>query len=94
MRQHLCLTFTDPQTGKSVTVKSRSGSSARPIYPMGESVEVIFPAGQPEKAMETSFIVHYLEPLLFTFAAFMFGLVSFVSHRVAKKMENKITAAP
>lgn len=92
--QHSCLTFTEPQTGKSVTVKNQFGSSPQPIYPVGDSVEVIFPAGQPEEAMENTFIVNYMLPVLFTIAAFMFGVVSFVSFVVARKMERKITAAP
>ncbi len=44
--------------------------------------------------MENTFIVNYMLPVLFTIAAFMFGVVSFVSFVVAKKMERKITAAP
>ena len=90
--KHASFTFTDPQTDKSVTVNSQIASSG--IYSIGESVEVIFPVGQPEEAIENNFIVNYLEPLLFTLAAIMFGLVSIVSFVVAKKLKSKVTAAP
>ena len=90
MIKHSRLTFTDPQSGNSVTVNSQVGASGMPVYPVGESVEVLFPAGQPDKAMENNFIVNYLEPILFTVASIMFGLVAFVSFVVAKKMEKKI----
>ena len=88
--KHSCLTFTDPQTGNSVTVNSQMGASKQPIYPIGDSVEVIFPAGQPKEAIENNFIVNYLEPLMFTVIAILFGLVSFVSFSISRKLEIKL----
>ena len=88
--KHSCFTFTDPQTGKSFTVNSQIGASELPIYPIGDSVEVIFPAGQPKEAIENNFIVNYLMPLMFTVIAILFGLVSFVSFVVYKKLESQI----
>ena len=41
MIKHSRLTFTDPQSGKSVTVNSQVGASGMPVYPVGESVEVL-----------------------------------------------------
>lgn len=83
------LTFVDPGTGKSVTVRSQVGASERPVYPVGDEVEVIFPSGQPEEACENTFIVHYLLPAMTTFGALMFGVVAFVMFRFSKKLEKK-----
>ena len=41
MIKYSCLSFTDPGTGESVTVRSRMGAAERPIYPMGDKVEVL-----------------------------------------------------
>lgn len=86
MMKHSCLTFPDPRTGESVTVKSQLGAAKRPVYPIGNSVEVFFPAGQPNEAIENTFIVNYLMPLMFTVIAAMFVPVSFVSFVISKKL--------
>lgn len=84
------LTFTDPGTGQSITVRSQMGASERPIYPVGDEVEVIFPAGEPNEAVENNVLVVYLLPAMITLGALMFGVVSFVSLLVSKKLAKKI----
>lgn len=83
------LTFVDPGSGKSVTVRSQVGASEKPVYPVGDEVEVIFPSGQPEEACENTFVVHYLLPAMLSFGALMFGVVSFATMRYSKKLEKK-----
>ena len=64
------------QEGKEYMVRSQLGNTGKPLWTVGEKVEIIFPADSPEKAEENIFIVQYLLPLGITLAALMFSLVT------------------
>ena len=64
------------QEGQEYMVRSQLGNTGKPLWTVGEKVEVIFPADSPEKAEENIFIVQYLLPLGITLVALMFSLVT------------------
>lgn len=87
------LTFVVPETGQSVTVRSQAGASERPVYPVGDEVEVIFPAEKPDEAIENNVIVVYLLPFMFSIAALLFGVVSFAAFHISRKLKKKLEVA-
>lgn len=93
MIKYSCLSFTDPGTGESVTVRSQVGAAERPIYPVGDKVEVLFPAGQPSEAVENNVLALYLLPMVFTVAGLGFGLVSIVSFLTFRRFRKRAEAA-
>ncbi|HIX88123.1 MAG TPA: hypothetical protein H9976_03300 [Candidatus Akkermansia intestinavium] len=93
MIKYSCLSFTDPGTGESVTVRSQMGAAERPIYLVGDKVEVLFPAGQPSEAVENNVLALYLLPMVFTVAGLCFGVVSIVSFLTFRRFRKRAEAA-
>ena len=77
------------QEGREYIVRSQLGNTGKPLWNVGEKVEVIFPADSPEKAEENIFIVQYLLPLGITLAALMFSLVTILLFWVGNKKNAK-----
>ena len=75
--------------GREYTVRSQLGNTGKPLWNVGEKVEVIFPADSPEKAEENIFIVQYFLPLGITLAALMFSLVTTLLFWVGNKKNAK-----
>ena len=77
------------QEGREYMVRSQLGNTGKPLWNVGEKVEVIFPADSPEKAEENIFIVQYFLPLGITLAALMFSLVTTLLFWVGNKKNAK-----
>lgn len=60
---------------------------------MGDEVEVIFPAEKPDEAIENNVIVVCLLFFMFSIAALLFGVVSFASFHISRKLKKKLEVA-
>ncbi len=75
--------------GKHYQVRSQMGNSGKPLWSVGETVQVIFPANAPEAAEENLFIVQYFLPLALTVPAILLSVVTALLFILGKK--RKIT---
>lgn len=62
--------------GQQHQVRSKMGNSGKPLWSVGETVQVIYPANAPEAAEENLFIVQYILPLGVSVPALLLSVVT------------------
>ncbi len=62
--------------GQQHQVRSKMGNSGKPLWSVGETVQVIYPASAPEAAEENLFIVQYILPLGVSVPALLLSVVT------------------
>lgn len=62
--------------GQQHQVRSKMGNSGKPLWSVGETVQVIYPANAPEVAEENLFIVQYILPLGVSVPALLLSVVT------------------
>lgn len=62
--------------GEQHQVRSKMGNSGKPLWSVGETVQVIYPANAPEAAEENLFIVQYILPLGVSVPALLLSVVT------------------
>lgn len=82
-------TFTDTESNKEYTVKSKMGATDMPIYELGCVVEVIYPAAHPDEAEENVFIVQYILPIGFTLATVIAGIFALALFLIYRSMQRR-----
>lgn len=71
--------------GQQHQVRSKMGNSGKPLWSVGETVQVIYPANAPEAAEENLFIVQYILPLSITVPALLLSVVTALLFISAKR---------